>query len=105
VIATIRASATGRGARAPDGGFGFSEVQAQAILDMRLQRLTGLEREKMVDEYRELWRLIERLRAILGSEKLVLEEIRASCSSSRSLRRPPPHRDHPRRPARSPSRT
>jgi DNA gyrase subunit A len=43
---------------------------------MRLQRLTGLEREKVVEEYRELMALIERLRAILGSDQLVLEEIR-----------------------------
>ncbi|HVS01066.1 MAG TPA: DNA gyrase C-terminal beta-propeller domain-containing protein, partial [Thermoanaerobaculia bacterium] len=51
-------------------------VQSQAILDMRLQRLTGLERDKVVEEYRELMVLIERLRAILGSDRLVLEEIR-----------------------------
>jgi DNA gyrase subunit A len=77
VIATIRASATPADARqALMAGFSFSEVQAQAILDMRLQRLTGLERDKVVEEYRELMVLIERLRAILGSDRLVLEEIR-----------------------------
>ena len=43
--------------------FGLSELQAQAILDMRLQRLTGLERDKIVEEYREVLELIERLRA------------------------------------------
>ena len=43
---------------------------------MRLQRLTGLEREKVVEEYRELMVTIERLRAILGSDRLVLEEIK-----------------------------
>jgi DNA gyrase subunit A len=53
----------------------FSEVQAQAILDMRLQRLTGLEREKIVAEYQEVQALIRRLREILASEKLVLEII------------------------------
>ena len=53
----------------------FSEVQAQAILDMRLQRLTGLEREKIVAEYREVQALIARLREILGSEQLVLQII------------------------------
>ena len=77
VIATIRASHTPPEAReALMEGFGFSEVQAQAILDMRLQRLTGLERDKVVEEYRELMETIERLRAILGSDRLVLEEIR-----------------------------
>jgi DNA gyrase subunit A len=52
--------------------FHFSEVQAQAILDMRLQRLTGLERQKIVDEYEETLKLIERLRQILGSPQLQL---------------------------------
>jgi DNA gyrase subunit A len=77
VIATIRASATPSEARENlMTRFVLSEVQAQAILDMRLQRLTGLEREKVVEEYRELMVLIERLRAILASDRLVLEEIK-----------------------------
>jgi DNA gyrase subunit A len=77
VIATIRASQTPAEARENlMSRFAFSEAQAQAILDMRLQRLTGLEREKVIEEYRELMLLIERLRAILGSDALVLEEIR-----------------------------
>jgi DNA gyrase subunit A len=77
VIATIRASQTPAEARENlVAGFSLSEVQAQAILDMRLQRLTGLEREKVVEEYRELMALIERLRAILASDRLVLDEIR-----------------------------
>jgi len=77
VIATIRASQTPAEAReALQDRFALSEVQAQAILEMRLQRLTGLEREKVVEEYRELMATIERLRAILGSDRLVLEEIR-----------------------------
>jgi DNA gyrase subunit A len=77
VIATIRASATPGEARENlMARFALSEVQAQAILDMRLQRLTGLEREKVVEEYRELMITIERLRAILGSDQLVLEEIK-----------------------------
>ena len=50
--------------------FKLSEVQAQAILDMRLQRLTGLERKKIEDEYREVLKTIERLKAILASEAL-----------------------------------
>src|SRR5262245_3664592 len=53
----------------------LDEVQAQAILDMRLQRLTGLEREKIVVEFKEVLALIAKLKEILGSEKLVLDII------------------------------
>ncbi len=53
----------------------LDETQAQAILDMRLQRLTGLEREKIVAEFREVLALIAKLQEILGSEKLVLDII------------------------------
>ena len=49
--------------------FKLSEIQAKAILDMRLQRLTGLERKKIEDEYKEVIKLIEKLRGILGSEE------------------------------------
>jgi DNA gyrase subunit A len=56
--------------------FKLSEIQAKAILDMRLQRLTGLERKKIEDEYRETIRLIERLKAILNSKQLQLEIIK-----------------------------
>ena len=56
--------------------FALTEPQAQAILEMRLQKLTGLEREKVVEEYKELMELIERLRAILSSDRLVLDEIK-----------------------------
>ncbi|WP_124726258.1 DNA gyrase subunit A [Staphylospora marina] len=69
VIALIRGSATTAEAR--EGlmnRFGLTERQAQAILDMRLQRLTGLEREKIESEYAELVKTIERLRAILADE-------------------------------------
>jgi DNA gyrase subunit A len=52
--------------------FHFSDRQAQAILDMRLQRLTGLERQKIVEEYEDTLKLIERLRQILESEALQL---------------------------------
>lgn len=55
--------------------FGLTEIQAKAILDMRLQRLTGLEREKIQQEYRELLQTIERLRAILASKELQLQII------------------------------
>jgi DNA gyrase subunit A len=56
--------------------FNLSEKQAQAILDMRLQRLTGLEREKIEDEYQALMALIAELKAILADEEKVLEIIR-----------------------------
>ncbi len=49
--------------------FKLSEIQAKAILDMRLQRLTGLERKKIEDEYKEIIKLIEKLKSILGSEE------------------------------------
>jgi len=56
--------------------FGMSEIQAQAVLDLRLQRLTQLERQKIQDEYQETIQLIARLQAILGNEALVREIIR-----------------------------
>jgi len=61
--------------------FGLSEVQAQAILEMRLQRLTGLERDKILREHQETMELIANLRAILASEKeiyrIIVEELKA----------------------------
>ena len=61
--------------------FKLSEIQAKAILDMRLQRLTGLERKKIEDEYKETIKLIERLRGILDNErtrnKIIKEELLA----------------------------
>ncbi len=77
VIALIRASATTEEAR--NGlmeQFELSHDQAQAILDMRLQRLTGLEREKIEAEYAELLKKIAEFKAILADEQLVLEIIR-----------------------------
>jgi DNA gyrase subunit A len=53
--------------------FSLTQIQAQAILDMQLQRLTGLERQKIVDELVELLKTIERLRAILSSDELVMQ--------------------------------
>jgi len=73
VIALIRASRNPAEAR--EGlmrEFSLSQVQAQAILDMQLQRLTGLERQKILDELAELLRTIERLRSILGSDALLM---------------------------------
>ncbi|MBN1546490.1 MAG: DNA gyrase subunit A, partial [Syntrophaceae bacterium] len=55
--------------------FGLSEIQAKAILDMRLQRLTGLEREKIDAEYAELTRLIQELLSILGDDRKILDVI------------------------------
>jgi DNA gyrase subunit A len=72
-----------KGARNPDEArdglmskFEFSELQAQAILDMRLQRLTGLERDKIIEEYKAVLALIAELKKILASEKLVYEVIK-----------------------------
>ena len=56
--------------------FGLSEIQAQAILDMRLRTLQGLQREKIEEEYEELMKLIAHLRDILNSEHLVFEVIK-----------------------------
>src|SRR5262249_51430567 len=77
-----------RGSRTPDQAredlisrFEFTEIQARAILGMRLQQLTGLEREKIVEEYNEVLATIAKLKEILASERLVLnivsEELRA----------------------------
>ncbi|MFM7311379.1 MAG: DNA gyrase subunit A [Flavobacteriales bacterium] len=77
VIALIRGSQTPDVAR--EGlcsQFGLDEIQARAILDMRLQRLTGLERDKIRDEYEELMKLIARLNEILGSEALRMQIIK-----------------------------
>jgi DNA gyrase subunit A len=76
VIALIRSSKTPPEAR--EGlmtNFSLSQIQAQAILDMQLQRLTGLERQKILDELAELLKTIERLRAILASERLLMQII------------------------------
>lgn len=77
VIALIRASATTAEARTGlMETFGLSEKQAQAILDMRLHRLTGLEREKIENEYQELQKLIAELRAILADEGKIRDVLR-----------------------------
>jgi DNA gyrase subunit A len=56
--------------------FQLSEIQAQSILDMRLQRLTGLEREKIVSDYNDVLKEIDRLKTILGDESLVMQIIK-----------------------------
>jgi len=76
VITLIRNSADPKVAK--DGlmaNFGLSESQAQAILDLRLQRLTGLERDKIMEEHRETVELIAKLRAILADEKEIYKII------------------------------
>jgi len=56
--------------------FGLTDIQAQAILDMRLKTLSGLQREKIEEEYRQLMELIAYLKEVLGSEKLVFDIIK-----------------------------
>lgn len=72
-----------RGSKTPDDAreglieqFSLSEVQARAILDMRLQRLTGLERDKIKEEYAELMKLIDGLKALLNEEGLRMDMIK-----------------------------
>ncbi|MEG2983952.1 MAG: DNA gyrase subunit A [Peptostreptococcaceae bacterium] len=77
VIRLIRSSKTAQEAKSGlIEKFNLTEIQAQAILDMRLQRLTGLERDKIDAEYDELMKRINRLREILADEKLLLNVIK-----------------------------
>ena len=77
VIAIIRGSRTTADAKnSLMERFGLSDAQAQAIVDMRLKSLTGLEREKLENEYKELMARIEELKAILADEKKLLTVIR-----------------------------
>ena len=77
VISLIRSSKTTQEAKSGlIEKFGLSDVQAQAILDMRLQRLTGLERDKIENEYEQLIKLINRLKEILANERLLLNVIK-----------------------------
>ncbi len=77
VIRIIRGSQTVQAAKTElMSRFGLTDVQAQAIVDMRLRALTGLEREKLEAEYNELMKQIERLEAILADRKLLLGVIR-----------------------------
>ncbi|MEP6725248.1 MAG: DNA gyrase subunit A, partial [Bacteroidota bacterium] len=77
VIALIRASATPDNAREAllNAGWGLDEIQARAILELRLQRLTGMERDKIKAEYEDLMKLIASLQELLGSETLRFELI------------------------------
>ena len=84
VIETIKASKAPKEARERlMERFALSEEQAQAILEMRLQRLTNLEQRKIVEEYEETIKLINRLKALLGSEQLILNLIKEELISIR----------------------
>ncbi len=77
IISLIRGSASPDAAR--EGlisRYSFTQIQAQAILDMKLQRLTGLEREKLIEEYQETLKKIEYLKSILASDQLVKKIIK-----------------------------
>jgi DNA gyrase subunit A len=77
VVALIRAAASPAEAKSQlIERFSLTDIQAQAILDMRLQRLTGLERDKIKKEHVEVLQAIARYREILGSERLVLQIIK-----------------------------
>jgi DNA gyrase subunit A len=84
VIATIRASKTPKEAKDHlIEKFAFSDEQAQAILEMRLQRLTNLEQHKIVEEYEETIKGINRLKTLLASERLILNLIKEELVSIR----------------------
>ena len=77
IIALIRAAKSP--AEAKEGliaNYSLSEIQAQAILDMKLQRLTGLERDKIISEYKDTLKEIERLKSILASDAMVSQIIK-----------------------------
>lgn len=77
IISLIRGSASPDAAREGlIGRYDFTQIQAQAILDMKLQRLTGLEREKLIAEYQETLKKIEYLKSILASDQLVKKIIK-----------------------------
>lgn len=77
IIALIRSSKTPQEAKAAlISRYPLSEIQAQAILDMKLQRLTGLEREKIIQDYTETLKEIERLKSILENDALVVQIIK-----------------------------
>ncbi len=84
IIATIKSSKNPKEAKERlMEKFAFSDVQAQAILEMRLQRLTNLEQHKIVEEYGETIKLINRLKALLASERLILNLIKEELLSIR----------------------
>ena len=78
VIALIRTSATPDIAKENliNAGWGLDEIQAKAILELRLQRLTGMEREKIKEEYDELMKLIAHLKELLANEGMRYDMIK-----------------------------
>jgi DNA gyrase subunit A len=85
VIKAIRASQTADIARAAlMEGFNLSEKQSQAILDLRLQRLTGLEREKIEEEYQEVLKTIEWLKSVLADEAKILQIIKDELTETKN---------------------
>ena len=85
VVALIRESPTPAAAKTRLlERFGLTPIQAQAILDMRLQRLTGLEQEKIIEEYKEVIKAIARFKEILASERLVLNIIKEELAEIQS---------------------
>ncbi|NCC24976.1 MAG: DNA gyrase subunit A [Deltaproteobacteria bacterium] len=91
VVSIIRSSAGPAEAKARlTERFGLSDIQSQAILDMRLQRLTGLEREKLLEEYKELLKRIEYLKSVIENQEVLksviqgeLEELKRSFATPR----------------------
>lgn len=84
VVSMIRSSKTpGEAKERLVATWGLSKTQAQAILDMRLQRLTGLERDKIVEEYKQVIKDIARYREILASERLILGLIKKELAEMR----------------------
>jgi DNA gyrase subunit A len=86
IIALIKASKSrDEASQKLQGFYALSEIQAKAILEMQLQRLTGLEKEKILSELTEVQALITRLQAILSSEKLLLDVIKDELREVKSL--------------------
>ena len=86
IIALIKASASrDEASQKLQSFYSLSEIQAKAILEMQLQRLTGLEKEKIISELAEVQALITRLSAILGSEKLLLDVIKEELREVKNL--------------------
>lgn len=84
VVHIIRASASPEEARTSlMGRFGFTEVQARAILEMRLQRLTGLQREELLNEYKELLQKIEFYKSILSNAEVLRSEMKREITELR----------------------
>ncbi len=85
IISLIRRSKTPEEAKTGlMTNYPLTQIQAQAILDMRLQRLTGLERDKIINDYEETLKEIDRLKAILGSDALVSKIIRDELAEVKS---------------------